>query len=90
MKGKASAIPKMLMSILSKDRYGNSQTESFKIVTDEHLEIIFANLIEDIHCTPKFNHLQNQQMANLDVTDVHRHLTHWQNLRPIVTVTRSI
>ena len=29
-------------------------------------------------------------MVNLDVTDVHQHLTHWQNLRPIVTVTRSI
>ena len=89
MKGRALAIPKMLMSILSKDRNGNCQTEFFKIVTDEHLKI-FATLIEDIHCTRKFNHLQNQQMANLGVTDVHRHLTHWQNLRPIVTVTRSI
>ena len=57
---------------------------------DGHLEIINVALIEDILCILKFNPLQNQQMVNLDVTDVHQHLTHWQNLRPIVTVTRSI
>ena len=92
MKGRASAIPKMFMTYeqTSKRPNGNCQRESFKIITDEHLEIIFANPIEDIHSTRKFNHLQNQQMANLDVTGVHRHLTHWQNLRPIVTVIRSI
>ena len=60
------------------------------VTCDGQLEIIILALMEDILCTLKFNPLQNQQMVNLDATDVHRHLTHWQNLRPIVTVTRSI